>query len=379
MKIVVAIDSFKGSLSSGESANAVRAAAEEVLDSPQVVAVPLADGGEGTSRALIEGLGGETVRVAVTGPLGDRVMAEYGITDGTAVMEMSVAAGITLIPRERLNPEITTTSGVGEMILDAISRGCRRFIIGIGGSATNDGGAGMLEALGFKLLDRDGRQIRRGAIGLGDLHTIDGSCVSPLLAECEFRVASDVTNPLLGELGCSRVFAPQKGADEASVERMEKMMGHYADKTKEFYPLADENAPGAGAAGGLGFALRVFLGAELLRGVELILDTVGINDHLASADLVITGEGRLDAQTAMGKAPVGVAARAKARGIPVIAFSGCVGGGAEAVNACGIDAFFPILRRICTEQEAMDKTTAYENLKATARQVFMLMRAMGAK
>lgn len=372
MKIIIAIDSFKGSLSSISAAKAVASCALEVYPDSEVITLPVADGGEGTAFALTEGLGGRMESLSVTGPLGEKVKAKYGMIGKTAVIEMSEAAGITLITPHKRDPMITTTFGVGEMILDAIGKGCRDFIIGIGGSATNDGGAGMLEALGFELLDGNGEPVRRGAIGLKDIKTISDSKVSPLLRQSSFRVACDVTNPLLGELGCSRIYGPQKGADEKTVSLMDEYMKNYAEAAKRYNEKADEDLPGAGAAGGMGFAFSSFLGASLVSGIDLILDMIGLEDKLSGADLVITGEGRLDSQTVMGKVPIGVAKAAKKHGIPVIAFSGCIGDGAEICNSHGIDAFFPILRKICTIEEAMDEETAYNNLKNTARQVFLL-------
>ena len=376
MKIVIAIDSFKGSLTSYEAARSVKEAAEEVYKDAEVIIIPIADGGEGTVKALTEGLSGNMRKLKVTGPLGEPVLAEYGIIGSTAVIEMSEAAGITLVPPEKRDPMKTTTYGVGELIIDAIDRGCRSFIIGIGGSATNDGGAGMLEALGFKLLDRNGSIIKHGAEGLGELASIDGADALPLLSECDFRVASDVTNPLLGENGCSRIYGPQKGADETCVALMDKYLENYVEIVKKHNPRADENEAGAGAAGGMGFALKSFLGAKLEGGIGLVLETVGLAEKLIGADLVITGEGRLDSQSVMGKAPTGVAREAKKLGIPVIAFAGSVSEDAEICNSHGIDAFFPILRRITSLDEAMDKEKAYKNIKDTAKQVFLLMRSI---
>ena len=376
MKIVIAIDSFKGSLSSREAAFAIRDAAYEVFERPEVLTVPIADGGEGTARALVEGLSGKMRRLTVTGPLGESVSSEYGMIGSVAVIEMSEAAGITLVPPEKRDPMKTTTYGVGELIVHAMESGCRDFIIGIGGSATNDGGAGMLEALGFELLNKDGGKIERGCRGLSELVEIKTDRKHPLLSECNFRVASDVTNPLLGERGCSRIFGPQKGADEASVVLMDEYLTSYAKAVRKILPYADENAPGAGAAGGLGFALLAFLSAKLERGIELVLKAARLKEKLVGADLLITGEGRLDSQTVMGKAPVGVAEVAKEMGIPVIAFAGAVSEDAKICNSHGIDAFFPITRRICSLDEAMDKENAYKNMKDTAKQVFLLMRAI---
>ncbi len=374
MKAVIAIDSFKGSLSSVKAGAAVARAIKEVYPDAVTSVLPIADGGEGTVDALVSGLSGRSRTVTVTGPLGEKTDAVYGIVDKTAVIEMAAAAGLPLVPEDKRNPLSTTTYGVGELILDAIDCGCRSFIIGIGGSATNDGGTGMLKALGYELLDAEGRSVADGAIGLEGLKTIKTDNVRPELSICDFKVASDVKNPLLGELGCSAVFGPQKGADKATVERMDKALANFLEVSKSVCPNADGEYPGSGAAGGLGFAFRSFLGAELTPGIELILNSIGIENEVKDADIVITGEGRLDSQTVMGKAPAGVARAAKKYGVPVIAFSGAVTEDANLCNEGGIDAFFPILQRVCTLSEAMDEENAYSNLKNTAKQVFLLLK-----
>ncbi len=376
MNIVIAIDSFKGSLSSIEAGNAVKEAAFKAFDTPSVTVCPLADGGEGTVRALCEGLDGRMVKVDVTGPLYKPVEAEYCILpDGkTAVMEMASAAGLTLVPEDMRDPLNTTTYGVGEMIRDAISRGCREFIIGIGGSATNDGGTGMLSALGFELLDAQGQPIPLGAKGLAVLCSISTENVVPELSKCRFRIACDVTNPLCGENGCSAVFGPQKGATPQMIADMDRWLESYAKIARTVSEKADMNYPGAGAAGGLGFAFSAFLNAELQSGIRIVSELTHLEEHIKNADIVITGEGRLDSQTAMGKAPIGVAKLAKAHGKRVIAFAGCVTEDAEALNDCGIDAFFPILRSVVTLREALDKTNAYKNLVGTAYQVLRLIK-----
>ncbi len=380
MKITVAIDSFKGSLSSLRAGEAVKEAAFELNKENEVFVRPVADGGEGTVEALSVGMGGTLVTVRVTGPLFESVNASYAILpDGvTAVIEMAAAAGITLIPREKLNPLLTTTYGVGEMIRDAIEKGCRRFIIGIGGSATNDGGVGMLTALGFGFFDEDDVPIAPTGGGLPFLDTISTERVLPALHECTFRVACDVKNPLCGENGCSSVFGPQKGATPEMVTLLDKYLARYARLAATVSDNADPDYPGVGAAGGLGYAFRTFLGATLSSGIGIILEETHLEDYVQKSDLVITGEGRLDAQTAMGKAPAGVAAIAKNHGKPVIAFSGCATREAEVCNECGIDAFFPIAQGACTLEEAMDEENAYFNLKATAKQALRLF-ALGTK
>lgn len=375
MKVVVAIDSFKGSLSSLEAGEAVREGVLKADKDAEVVIRPLADGGEGTVEALAVGMGGEMIGCEVTGPLGEKVLAKYCIVkDSTAVIEMAQAAGLPLVPSDKRDPMVTTTYGVGELIRDAISRGCRSFIVGIGGSATNDGGTGMLSALGFEFLDKNGAPIAQGARGLENLACVSGANALPELRECSFRVACDVNNPLCGERGCSAVYAPQKGASPEAVKIMDEWLGNYAETAKKTFPNADANYPGAGAAGGLGFAFMTFLGGVLESGISIILDETELERHIADADVIVTGEGRIDFQTAMGKAPIGVAKLAKKHGKRVVAFAGCVTDDAEECNLHGIDAFFPILRGITTLDEALDKANARRNLAATAYQVFRILR-----
>ena len=376
MKVTIAIDSFKGSLSSMEAGRAVRDGISRVYEDSDIHIHPIADGGEGTVDAIVSALGGEVRTVSVSGPLGENVDAFYGIIkeSKTAIMEMSSAAGITLIDESQRNPMNTTTYGVGQMIKDAIESGCRNFVIGIGGSATNDGGIGMLQALGFEFLDSDGNQISTGAKGLEDLRIIKTEKSMKELSECRFSIACDVKNPLCGELGCSRVFAPQKGADEKMIEKMDKWLGIYADMTKEVLPESDKDIPGTGAAGGLGFAFMAYLGGNLVSGIELVMKESKLEDYIKNSDIVVTGEGRLDGQSHMGKAPTGVAGLAKKYNIPVVAVSGSVTGDAEICNEYGIDAFFPVLRKPCTLSEAMDEDNAYNNLKDTAKQVFRLIK-----
>ena len=375
MKVVTLIDSFKGSISSIEAGEAAAKGIRAVYTEAQVDVLPLADGGEGTVDALVQGCRGEFVFAEVTGPLGERITAKYGILFGdTAVIEMSAAAGITLVPPERRDPLVTTTFGVGELILDALSRGVRRFIVGIGGSATNDGGAGMLQALGFALSDETGAPIEKGAQGLEKLHTVSVENAHPALKECDFRIACDVKNPLCGTLGCSAVYGPQKGATKETIPQMDAWLARYASLVRRVIPTSDPDLPGAGAAGGLGFAFAALLGGKLQSGISLVLDAIRAKEHIQNADIVLTGEGRLDAQSAMGKAPVGVAKLAKECGKPVIAFAGCVTKDATACNTEGIDAFFPILRGVVSLEEAMDKDNAARNLTDTVEQVFRLIR-----
>ena len=378
MKVVVAIDSLKGSLTSLEAGNAVRTGILRANPDATVCVRPLADGGEGTVQALVYGMGGRMETVTVTGPLGNPVTCAYGVLgeSKTAIIEMAGAAGITLVPDRERNPMNTTTAGVGEVIRDAIGKGCRRFIVGIGGSATNDGGIGMLQALGFGMLSENGDPIAPGAKGLAQLARITDANVLPQLRDCTFRIACDVTNPLCGERGASAVYGPQKGATPDMIRQMDKWLGDYAALAAEKYPNADPDAPGAGAAGGLGFAFLAFTRAKLESGVKIVLEETRLEEYVKDADIVVTGEGRLDAQTVMGKAPIGVAGIAKRHGKRVLALAGCVSEDARACNEGGIDAYFPILQGAVTLQEAMARENAERNMAATAEQVFRLIGCM---
>ena len=375
MKVVIAIDSLKGSLSSMEAGTAIKDGILAAKPDAEVIVKPLADGGEGTTDALIEGMNGERIDLTVTGPMHTPVDAYYGYLKdtNTAVMEMASAAGITLVPDSEKNPLLATSYGVGEMINDAIQRGCRNFIIGIGGSVTNDGGIGMLKALGVRFLDENGEDAGEGGQALAKVARIDVSGMNPLLKECHIQIACDVNNPLCGENGSTYVYGPQKGVTEDMKKTLDEAMAHFARVTSETLENDYMNTPGAGAAGGLGYAFLAYTGAALTPGIELILDAVGLEEELSGADVVVTGEGRLDFQTAMGKAPVGVARLAKQYNAKVIAFAGSVTKEATACNKEGIDAFFPILRSVCTLAEAMDPVAARNNMTATVEQVFRLL------
>ena len=378
MKVVVAIDSLKGSLTSLEAGNAIQKGVHRVMPDAEVRVRPLADGGEGTVEALALGMGGRMEKVTVTGPLGKPVECAYGILDEskTAIVEMSDAAGITLVPDQERNPMNTTTYGVGEVIKDAIGKGCRRFIVGIGGSATNDGGIGMLQALGYGMLNANGSQVAFGAQGLEELAEITDTHVLPELKDCTFRIACDVTNPLCGDQGASAIYGPQKGATPDMILQMDKCLNDYAELAAKTFPKADQNQAGTGAAGGLGFAFLTFTNAVLESGIKIVLEETRLEDYVKDADIVITGEGRLDGQTVMGKAPIGVANIAKKYGKPVLAFSGCVTEDARACNGGGIDAYFPILRGVVSLQEAMDHDNAEKNMIATVEQVFRLIKTL---
>ncbi len=376
MKVVVAIDSFKGSLSSIDAGEITASAIRDVDKNIDVKIFPLADGGEGTVDALTSGLNGKIISAEVTGPLGDKIKSRYGIiANNTAVIEMADAAGITLVPAEKRNPLNTTTYGLGELILQAANNGCREFIIGIGGSATNDCGLGMLTALGVKFLRADGSPVGIYGGDLKNVTTIDVSKLNPILRECKFRIACDVTNPLYGENGCSAVYAPQKGATPEIVRAMDGYIKNFAEIAERQLNITGAEMAGAGAAGGLGYAFHAFLNGTLEPGIDLVLDAVNIESELKTADFVITGEGRLDFQTAMGKAPIGVAKLAKKNNpaVKVIAVCGSATPEAIEVNLRGIDAYFPILHTITTLDEALKFETAKLNLYQTVTQIFRLV------
>ena len=374
MKVVVAVDSFKGSMTSMEAARAVRDGILAADPKTYIVIKPLADGGEGTTDALIEGMHGEKVKITVTGPYGEKIDSYYGYLPEkkTAVIEMAAAAGITL--SDKREPMQATTYGVGEMISDAIDRGCRNIIMGIGGSATTDGGIGMMKALGIQFLDENGNDVGEGAQALFRVRKIQTEGVHPFLSKVRFQIACDVTYPLCGSQGAVYVFGPQKGVTEEIKAMLDEAMNRYAAVVESTLGIRCRDIPGAGAAGGLGFACLAFLNAVLTPGIDLVLNAVDLESELLDADIVVTGEGRLDEQTAMGKAPVGVAKRAKKYGAKVIAFAGSVTEGAGACNKEGIDAFFPIVRGVTTLDEAMSKETAMANMRAASEQVFRLFR-----
>lgn len=374
MKVVIAIDSLKGSLSSMDAGNAIKDGILKAVDA-EVIVKPLADGGEGTTDALIEGMGGERISLTVKGPLEAPVDAYYGYLEesNTAIMEMATASGITLIPREALNPMKATTYGVGEMIKDAIRRGIRNFIIGIGGSATNDGGTGMLTALGYEFLNADGQPVGFGGQCLEKIVSISAENRLAELDECHFRIACDVENPLCGSTGATYIYGPQKGASDDLLPLLDSGMQNYGHAAEAFTGKHTMEMKGAGAAGGLGFAFVTFLNGELKSGIDLILNAVDLEGSLRDADFVITGEGRLDRQTAMGKGPAGVAKLGKKYGAKTIALAGSVTEDARACNAAGIDGYFCILSSVCTLEEAMDAERTRKNLSLTAEQLFRLL------
>lgn len=369
MKIVIAPDSFKGSLSALEAAKAIEKGVKKARPDAETVLVPVADGGEGTLDSLVSATDGRKVQVNVKGPLRKTVQAEYGVLgdEETCVIEMASASGLCLIEPSQLNPFITTTYGTGELIKKALDNGFRRFILAIGGSATNDGGAGMLQALGMKLLDADGQSIRFGGGALRELAQIDASEFDTRIAESEFLIASDVQNPLVGRHGASYVFGPQKGATLEMVEQLDQNLEHYADLVEKLTGIRLHEMPGAGAAGGIGGAFQAFFPSEMSRGIDIVVEYTGLNEKLIGAECVFTGEGQIDFQTASGKTPMGVAQEAKKHGIPVFALAGSIGQGIDILYEHGITSVHSIVNGPMALEEAMNR--AAELLEQTAEQV----------
>ena len=369
MRILVAIDSLKGSLSSLEAGLAIKEALEDFFD---VVVKPVADGGEGSVEAMADALDAKFIDTIVKNPLGTEILARYALKDDLAILEMSSASGLTLINPDERNPMKTSTFGFGQMIKDAISKGARKFIIGIGGSATNDAGTGMLSALGFKFYDKNGALLEGKGEDLAQICEFSDKEALKELKECEFLIACDVDNPLYGQKGAAYVYAPQKGANGRMVKQLDDGLKHFASLVKEKNGTKFHTQKGAGAAGGLGFAFVAFLGAKLKPGIEIITQTIALEDEIKKADLVITGEGRMDFQSTMGKTPTGVAKLAKRHHKPVIALAGSVQRCAKDCHKHGIDAYFCILNEPMSLEEAMRKDNAIRNLKMTAEQVVRL-------
>ncbi len=344
MKIVIAPQGFKGNLSALQVAQAIVSGIKRVLPDAVTTIKPMADGGEGTVQALVDATRGKIMTKEVTGPLGGRVTAHWGLLSDkvTGVIEMAAASGLPLVPTEKRNPLVTTTYGTGELILAALESGCRKLIIGIGGSATNDGGAGMAQALGAKLVDSKGAALPFGGAALADLERIDVATLDARLANSEVLIASDVTNPLCGAQGASAVYGPQKGATPRMVAQLDAALAHYADVIQRDLGVEVKDVPGAGAAGGLGAGLIAFLKAKVIPGIDVVIQTSGLVDNLKDADLVFTAEGKIDSQTAYGKVPTGVAKKAKEFGLPVIAIAGEVADDCRVVYQHGIDAVLSI-------------------------------------
>lgn len=378
MRVVIAPDSFKGSLSAPEVARAMARGVRVVFPDAGVVVLPIADGGEGTVEALVGATGGRTETRMVKGPRGEPVAARWGVLgDGvTAVVETAAASGLTLLPPDRRDPRVTTTFGTGELLRAALDAGLRTIVVGLGGSATNDGGAGLLRALGVRFLDAGGRELPEGGAALARLDRIDAAGLDPRLAGAELLVACDVDTPLTGPRGASAVFGPQKGASPDAVRALDAALARYAEVARATTGRDAASVPGAGAAGGLGAGLLFFTPAHLRPGVELVLAATRFAEAVTGADLVLTGEGRTDAQTAMGKAPVGVAAAARAHGVPVVCLSGSLGDGWEEVLEAGIDAVECIAPGPITLDESMAR--APELIEAAAARVCRVVK-VGAR
>lgn len=375
MNIVIAVDSFKGSCTAREAAEYLHCGAARVFPDAQFVKLPIADGGEGTVEAIISAAGGSIVPVAAFDPLDRPITASYGVLpDGTAVVETAAASGLTLVKREERDALRASTYGTGVLIRHALQSGARKMIIGLGGSATTDGGAGIAKALGIRFLDAAGHELPPGGASLASLARIDASGLIPEARECEFILACDVKNKLCGSEGAAYVFAPQKGADARQVRALDAALQNYARVLQEQFASDAPWREGSGAAGGLGCVFMTWLNCAIRPGVDLVLDTIGFDAHVHDASLVITGEGRLDAQSAYGKVPSGVARRAKAvKSVPVIAVGGSIGEGAEQLYACGIDAMESSVERITTLDDAMANAGTY--IAAAAERAMRLIKA----
>lgn len=378
MRIVIAPQSLKGSLTAAETGQAIARGVQAVYPAAEVCIVPVADGGEGTVQALVDATGGKLVQREVTGPLGEPVTATFGLLgDGqTAAIEMAACAGLPLVPPECRDPRRTTTFGVGELIRAALELRCTRLLIGIGGSATNDGGAGMAQALGAHLVTTEGSELARGGSALSTLAHIDISTLDEWLYACKIEVACDVTNPLCGPLGASAVYGPQKGATAAMVGELDAALAHYARIIEQDLQRSVKDIPGAGAAGGLGAGLLAFLGAELRPGAQIVLEAVHLEEQLRTADLVITAEGRLDEQTAYGKSVGAVASLAKRYRLPVLALAGGLGMHYQTVYQLGIDAVMPLPARPVTLEYAMEHA---DELVTDATERALMLVKMGAR
>lgn len=374
MKIVIAPDSFKESLSALEAANAIERGFKAIFPDAQYKKMPMADGGEGTVQSLVDATQGSIIQRTVTGPLEEPVNAFFGLMgDGkTAVIEMAAASGLHLVPSEKRNPLLTSTRGTGELIAAAMDTGVQHIIIGIGGSATNDAGAGMIQALGGKLLDKNGRETGPGGGSLAELSAIDMSNLDSRLRDVHIQVACDVDNPLTGPRGASAIFGPQKGATPEMVQLLDRNLGHFADVVEHALGKPFRDIEGAGAAGGIGGSLLAFLNADLKRGIDIVLEAVNFENEVKSADLVITGEGRIDSQTIYGKTPIGVAKAAKKHGIPVIGLAGSLSDDSHIVHEHGIDVLFSIVPGVITLPDALKKAAIY--MENTARNIAAMMK-----
>ena len=376
MKIVIAVDSFKGCLSSSSIAKAVEEGIFNTLPECEVIKVPIADGGEGTVEALVDATQGKKITLPVHNPLMQPIHAGYGMTgDGrTAIIEMSAASGLNMIPLKPGNIMNTTTYGTGEMIADAIKRGCRNFIIGVGGSATNDAGTGMMQALGVRFTDDTGKEVEKGGKSLSAIRHIDTQNQLPELQDCTFHIATDVTNPFYGPQGAAYIFGPQKGGDEEQIKILDRGMKHLAGLIFETTGKDISYLPGSGAGGGMGGGCVAFLQATISSGIELIMDYLRFDELIQGADLLITGEGRMDRQTLFGKVPVGIARAAASRHIPVIAITGQVDTTADkALREAGLSAIFPIHPAPISLEKAMQPDYAYRNIRRTVEQICYML------
>lgn len=375
MKVLLAPDSFKGSFTSFQVSEHLKEGIVRVYPEAEFKALSIADGGEGTVESIVSAVGGRYETVRVRGPLGEEVSARYGILkDNTAVIELAEASGLALVPADRRNPMLTSTYGFGQLIRDALDKGCRKMVLGIGGSATNDGGAGMAQALGVRFLDKAENEIRVAGGNLDRIETIDMQGLDPRLAEAEILVACDVENPLCGEKGAAGVYGPQKGATPEMVGQLDEHLKHLAGKIKISCQKDVLNVPGAGAAGGAGGGLMAFLNARLVKGIDFILDLIEMDRHVAWADMVITGEGRMDGQSVYGKVPVGVAGRAKKLGRPVFAICGFIGEGAEKVHGCGIDAILSSIVAPVSLEQAIQESP--KRLADAGERLFRIIKAV---
>ena len=373
MKIVIAPDSFKGSCTTIEVADRIEKGIKKIYPMADIVKIPIADGGEGTVEALVLGAGGEYREKEVIGPLGETLIGKYGILNsGVAVLELASASGLPSVPLDKRNPLITTSYGTGQLLLAAIDEGCSKIVIGLGGSATNDGGIGLAQALGVSFLNAQGKELGFGGGELADLVKIDTSKLDPRVENCEIIIASDVKNPLCGDTGASAIFGPQKGATPELVKLLDQNLMHYARVIKEQLGQDVADIPGAGAAGGASVALLVFANAKIESGVETVLDTAGADTHFKDANLVITGEGRIDYQSIYGKVPVGVGLRAKKYGLPVLAIVGGIGPGAADVYDYGVDAIISIIDNAMPLSEAM--SNAGDLIENTAERAMRILQ-----
>ncbi|AVQ98741.1 glycerate kinase [Oceanobacillus iheyensis] len=375
MKAVIAVDSFKGSISSIQASKAIKEGITKADPKMEIVSLPMGDGGEGTVEAIVHATGGVFREKLVTGPLHDKVMATYGISGNgqTAIIEVASACGLTLLTKQQRNPSLTTTFGVGELIMDAIDQGCRDFIIGLGGSATNDAGIGMLQALGVQFFDRRRNEVGFGGAQLALIEKINIAGMHPILTDCTFRVACDVENALYGKDGAAVVFGPQKGANLDMVKELDNGLKYFASVVNRETGLIIHTIKGGGAAGGLGAAFHAFLNGKLKSGISLVMEHVKLASYIEDADLVITGEGKLDNQTAYGKVPMGVAQLAKQYGVPVIAVAGAITEDVASLHEHGITACFSIIQEPTNLDESMKEQIAYQNLMKTSEQFMRLI------